>query len=64
MNRIQASTKIYEVFRRHPKAADYLLEMGICECQGLRCLKSSIAEEAESRGLDTETLLEELNKRA
>lgn len=62
-SKIQGTTKVYEIFRRHPRAVDYLLELGICECEGMPTLRGTIEEEAKKRGLDPEKLLTELNKR-
>jgi hypothetical protein len=62
--KILGSTKICDIFRRHPKAIDYLLELGICECQGMATLANTIESEAKKRCLDLEKVLKELNKRA
>lgn len=54
------STKVHDIFRKYPKAADYLLGLGICECEGLQ---NTLKGEAEKRKLDINHLLAELNKR-
>lgn len=64
MSKIQGTTKICDIYRRHPRAIDYLLELGICECQGMATLANTVESEANKRGLDLEKVLLELNKRA
>lgn len=64
MSKIQGTTKICDIYRRHPKAIDYLLELGICECHGMASLANTIESEARKRGLDVEKVLKELNERA
>jgi hypothetical protein len=63
-SKISGTTKICDIYRRHPRAIDYLLELGICECQGMATLANTIEGEAKERGLDLEKVLSELNKRA
>lgn len=62
--KISGTTKICDIYRRHPRAIDYLIELGICECQGMGTLANTVESEVKERGLDLEKVLEELNKRA
>ena len=64
MDKISPTTKICDIYRMHPKAIDYLLELGICECQGMATLINTVESEAKKRGLDLEKVILELNKRA
>lgn len=64
MDKISPTTKICDIYRMYPKAIDYLLELGMCECQGMATLTNTLESEAKKRGLDLEEVLLELNKRA
>jgi hypothetical protein len=64
MDKISPTTKICDIYRMHPRAIDYLLELGMCECQGMATLTNTVESEVKERGLDLEKVLEELNKRA
>ncbi|NOZ58519.1 MAG: hypothetical protein GXO66_02930 [Euryarchaeota archaeon] len=55
--RITARTRVYEVYRDYPRAAELLNRYGICECDAF----STIEKQAKLRKLDLERLLEELN---
>jgi hypothetical protein len=61
--KIFGTTKICDIYRRHPRAIDYLIELGICECQGMATLANTVEREVKKRGLDLEEVLLELNKR-
>lgn len=67
--RIHADMKVYEVMRRHPRATDYLVELGLCGCGfgekfGNQSYQLTLAEVAEEKNMPLEKLLHELNKRA
>lgn len=58
--KITAKTRVYEVYRHCPRAAELLNRYGICECDAF----STIEKQAKLRKLDLERLLEELNAAA
>ncbi len=62
--KILGTTRICDIYRMHPRAIDYLLELGICECQGMATLANTVESEAGKRGLDLEKVLLKLNERA
>ena len=63
-DKILPTTKVCDIFRMHPRAIDYLIELSICECQGMGTLANTVEREVKERGLDLETVLLELNRRA
>ncbi|MBU2560049.1 hypothetical protein KKA03_04050 [archaeon] len=63
-DKILGTTKVCDIYRMHPCAIDYLLELGICECKGMGTLTNTVEGEVKKRGLDLEKVLLELNKRA
>lgn len=65
MAKIEASTKIVEILRNYPRAADYLLELGICGCEisSVKDANATVAEEVSKKKLDLVEVLEELNRR-
>lgn len=63
MGKIEATTKIFEIYRKYPKVANYLLELGICGCEDLSELKNTVEDVAKQRKIDIEKFLIELNKR-
>jgi hypothetical protein len=63
-DKITGTTKICDIYRWHSRAIDYLIELGICECQGMGTLANTVEREVKERGLDLEKVLKELNKRA
>ncbi len=64
MTKIEASTKIVEILRGYPRAAEYLLELGICECEIFNNANATIVEEVNKKKLDLARVLSELNRRA
>jgi hypothetical protein len=64
MTKIKGTTKICDIYRFHPKAIDYLIELGICECKGMGTLTNTVEREVKKRDMDLEEVLLELNKRA
>lgn len=63
MAEITPETKIVTLFREYPEVTDYLLDLGICSCEGIEALKRTLRDEAKERDLDLEKLLRELNRR-
>lgn len=63
--KIEANTKIVEILRRYPRAAEYLLELGICGCEisSVSDANATIAEEVNKKKLGLAKVLAELNKR-
>lgn len=66
MSKIRADTKLVEVLRKHPRAAEYLLELGICGCEisSVKDASATIGNEVSKRKLDLAKVLVELNRRA
>ncbi len=56
--RIKPDTRVWEVYKNYPKAADVLNRYGICACDSL----STIEKEAKLRKINLKELLNELNK--
>lgn len=54
---IRPETRVWEVYKRYPRAAEILNRYGICPCDSL----STIEKEAKLRNLNLKKLLEELN---
>lgn len=63
--KIEADTKIVNILRKHPRAAEYLLELGICGCEisSVKDVNATIEEEVHKRGLSLDKVLAELNRR-
>lgn len=66
MPEIEASTKIVEILRDYPRAADYLLKLGICGCEisSVKDANATVAEEVSKKKLDLAKVLAELNRQA
>ncbi len=59
---IDAETTLETLFKEYPEVTDYLLSLGICECDGLY-LRKTVAEVAEDRGMDVGELLRQIKRR-
>ncbi len=60
---IGADTKVMTLFREYPEVMDYLLSLGICECEGIEAMTRTLGAAAAERGLDLEEVLGEIRRR-
>lgn len=63
MAEISPDTRLGTLFRDYPELTDYLLDLGICSCEGIQAMKRTVRDEVRERKLDMDKVLEELNKR-
>lgn len=65
MPKIEASTKLADILSKHPSAAEYLLELGICGCEisSVKDANATLAEKVGDKKLDLAKVLAELNRR-
>ncbi len=66
MAEIEAGTKLVDILRWYPRAAEYLLELGICGCEisSIKDANATLAEEVAKKKLDLAKVLAELNRQA
>ncbi len=60
---IGPQTRVHEIMKLYPELTDYLMELGLCGCGLDSSLFWTLERVAKEKGLDLESLLNELNSR-
>ncbi len=58
---INADTKVATLFREYPETIDYLLSLGLCECNDTIVL--ALKDVAKGKSIDLDKLLREVKSR-
>ena len=58
---INADTKVVTLFREYPETVDYLLSLGLCECNDTLVL--TLKDVAREKSIDLDKLLREVRSR-